>query len=156
MKEEVKGETVHSDLPAGSQVLASKKSRGEQEMFFVGKGKTKDLKRQAHQANQKPTKEDQKVKHTLASMETFASLGITPPVTTAAVPAVIATLEEKLAGYKVKVTAWEASREERLAAATVALANAKAKAEDLEKQADEAIKAAEREKAIKADDGVMA
>lgn len=139
--------------PEGSLVLASKKQREEEEMFFKGKGKKKDIRKQKAEAkaNQKDDSKDSKIKHTLASIDIFSSLKLTPPVTTADVPPLIDQLNEKLAGYKEKVKEWENEKEERAKAAEEALKAAQAKAEELERQASEALQAAkDRQKALNA------
>lgn len=151
-KEEEKtvAETKHVN-PEGSLVLASKKSRGDEEMFFAGKGKKKDLKKKALQtkaAAQEQSK-DTKIKHTLASIDIFSQLKLSPPVNTTDVPALIEELNKQLAGYKTKVKAWEDEKEERQKAAAEALKQAQAKAEELERQASEALQAAkDRQKAL--------
>jgi len=90
---------------------------------------------------------DDKVRHTVESIQIFSNLKITPPVRVSELPDIIVKLNEQMKGYQVKVAKWKADEEKRKIAQEKAVAEAQKNLEVLRLQAREARDASKKKEA---------
>merc|ERR1712129_625513 len=105
-KEETK-ETVFNNKE-GEEVMMTKEDRNK-EMYYAPtrKGKAaKKAKGAGDDGSKKP------IKHNAETFKLFDSLKLDAPIITADIPALLIKLEEKKAGFEVKVKEWEENKEE--------------------------------------------
>lgn len=136
----------------GRKVLLSKADREEE--FFVGTGKKKSKNKQ--KGGKKKAAEpslDDKIKHTVESIQIFSNLKITPPVRVSELPDIIVKLNEQMKGYEEKIAKWKADEEKRKIAQEKAVAEAQKNLEALRQQAREAREASKAKEAAAAANG---
>lgn len=137
--------------PEGSKALVPKGHRDE-EMFFKGKGKKKALKSAAIAAKgPKERSDDDKIKHTIDSLECFAKVKVAAPIKYGDLEATVEKLKKERSKYDDKIKKWTDDKETRAKQQAKNLAEAQVKLDQLRAQAREA-----REQAKKKDGEVAA
>jgi len=131
----------------GRKVLMSKADR-EEDFFFSGSGgkKSSKNKNKGKKAKAAPTMED-KITHTVESIQIFSNLKMKPPVKLSDLPACVEILKKQAKTYEEKVAKWKASEEERRIAQEKAVAEAQKNLEVLRAQAKEARDASKKKEA---------
>jgi hypothetical protein len=129
----------------GRTVLLSKKER-EEDFFFSG-GKSKSKNKTKGKKKTTEVSENDKIKHTVESIQIFSTLKIAPPVKVSDIPACMEKLSKQLETYQEKVVKWKASEEERRIAQEKAVAEAQKNLEVLRTQAREAREASKKKEA---------
>jgi hypothetical protein len=129
----------------GRKVLLSKSDREEDFFFSGGKSKSKNKSKGKKKAAE-PTMDD-KIKHTVESIQIFSTLKLAPPVKVSDIPALMEQLKKQEATYAEKVAKWKASEEERRIAQEKAVAEAQKNLEALRNQAREAREASNKKEA---------
>lgn len=148
-KEEKEVVVVEKAAPAaeidGRKVILSKSVREEE--FCFGTGKKKSKNKQKGNKKAAVASMDDKIKHTVESIQIFSNLKITPPVRVAELPDIIVKLKEQQKGYEAKVAKWKADEEKRKIAQEKAVAEAQKNLEALRLQAREAREASKKKEA---------
>lgn len=129
----------------GRKILMSKADR-EEDFFFSGGSKKSKNKTKGKKVKAEPTMDD-KITHTVESIQIFANLKMKPPVKVSDVPACMEELKKQAKTYEEKVAKWKASEEERRIAQEKAVAEAQKNLEVLRAQAKEAREASKKKEA---------
>lgn len=129
----------------GRKVILSKSDRDE-DFFFATNTKKSKNKSKGKKKVQEVTEND-KIKHTVESIQIFANLKMAPPVKVSDLPVCIEKLEKQKEQYADKIAKWKASEEERRIKQEQAVAEAQKNLEALRLQAKEAREASKKKEA---------
>jgi len=136
------------DAPAqvdGRSVLLSKKERDED--FFFSGGKSKSKNKSKGQKKAPVASENDKIRHTVESIQIYATLKVTPPVKVSDIPEILVKLKKQEESYTEKVKKWKAAEEERRITKEKQQAEAQKNLDALRAQAREARDASKKKEA---------
>merc|ERR1711988_127460 len=99
-------------------MIASKKAREEEGAFMTGLKGKKAMRAQGDKSKAVDGGKPKPIKHTAQTLQTFKSLKLTAPVTTADLPNLVVELDKKKKTVQDKMASWEAERKKKMEAAS--------------------------------------